>query len=455
MGVHWQSLYAERVRHARGSALRDLLRAGSIPDVVSLAGGFPAPELFPVDAFRHATEAVLASEAGAALQYGPTEGYLPLRSFLAERMSRFGVAASPEEVLVTSGSQQGLDLVARLLLGPGSAVVVEDPSYVGGLLAFASCQAQYLAITVDAEGMQVDLLEDLLGRNGPKPKLIYALPNFQNPAGSTLSLPRRHRLLELSYRYGIPILEDDPYGELRYDGEHLPSLKSLDTEGNVIYLGSFSKILSPGVRLGWVVAPRDVVDQLADMKQAVDLNTNSLAQHVVHQLCLTGLLERHIEAVKPVYRERRDVMLQALAKHLPAGSSWSRPQGGLFIWAQLPQGLDTNAMLVEAVQKEKVAYVPGIAFHPRGDRTNTVRLNFSAVSVPMIRDGVRRLGRVAKGWMESQEMADESNCWSPRRQLPGSNSSTARGRSGKALGASCSPRRTTWAVRYPPGAGSR
>ena len=454
MGVQWQSLYAERVRHARGSALRDLLRAGSIPDVISLAGGFPDPELFPVDAFRHATESVLVSEAGAALQYGPTEGYLPLRSFLAERMSRFGVAASLEEVLITSGSQQGLDLVSRLLVDPGSVVVVEDPSYVGGLLSFASCQAQYLAIPVDAEGMQVDLLEDLLARSGPKPKLIYALPNFQNPAGGTLSLPRRHKLLELSYRHGIPILEDDPYGELRYDGEHLPSLKSLDTEGNVIYLGSFSKILSPGVRLGWVVAPRDVVDQLADMKQAVDLNTNSLAQHVVHRVCLTGLLERHIEAVKPVYRERRDVMLHALAKYLPAGSSWSRPQGGLFIWTRLPEQMDAAAMLVDATG-ERVSYVPGACFHPHGDCTNTLRLNFSAVPPPMIREGVRRLGRVARGWTGSQEMAEESNCWPPRRQLPGSNSSTARGRSGKALGASCSPRRTTWAVRYPPGVGSR
>lgn len=408
MGVHWQGLYAERVRFAQGSALRDLLRFGSMPDLISLAGGFPAPELFPVDAFRDAMEAVLASEAGAALQYGPTEGYMPLRGFLAERMSRFGVAAGPEEVLVTSGSQQGLDLVARLLVDPGSLVVVEDPSYVGGLAAFGGCQAGYLVVPMDGEGMQVELLEELLERGGPKPRLIYALPNFQNPGGSTLSLGRRHRLLELSYRHGIAILEDDPYGELRYEGEPLPSLKSLDTEGNVIYLGSFSKILSPGVRLGWVVASREVIERLAGIKQGMDLNTNSLAQHVVYRVCRKGLLEKHVEEAKPVYRERRDVMLRALAKQLPEGARWSRPEGGLFVWVQLPQGLDTNAMLVEAVQKEKVAYVPGIAFHPRGDRTNTVRLNFSAVSVPMIREGVRRLGRVAKGWMEAQKMVDES-----------------------------------------------
>lgn len=406
MAVHWQNLYTESARLVGGSPLRDVLRFGSDPDFISLAGGFPAPELFPVDAFREAAEAALGSDAATALQYGPTEGYMPLRSFLAERLSRSGIAASAEEVLITNGSQQGLDLAARLLVEPGSLVVVEDPSYVGGLAAFGNYQAGYLVVSMDDDGMQVDVLAELLQREGPKPKLIYALPNFQNPGGSTLSLTRRHQLLDLSYRHGIPILEDDPYGELRYEGEPIPSLKSLDVEGSVIYLGTFSKILSPGVRLGWMVASREVIERLAAIKQGVDLNTNSLAQHVVYQVCRKGLLEGHVERAKPVYRERRDVMLRALAKQLPEGSSWSRPEGGLFIWAQLPPDIDTHAMLAEAV-REKVAYVPGVAFHPRGDRTNTVRLNFSAVSVPMIREGVRRLGRVAKEWLEARKTVDE------------------------------------------------
>ncbi|MGI5835225.1 MAG: PLP-dependent aminotransferase family protein [Chloroflexota bacterium] len=408
MAVNWQNLFTESARLAGASPLRDLLRFGSDPDLISMAGGFPAPELFPVDAFREAAELALGSGAAAALQYGPTEGFMPLRSFLAERLSASGIAVTPEEILITNGSQQGLDLVAGLLIEPGSLVAVEDPSYVGGLATFSNHQARYLVVSSDDDGMQVDALSELLQRDGPKPRLIYALPNFQNPGGSTLSLARRHQLLELSYRYGIPVLEDDPYGELRYEGETLPSLKSLDTEGNVIYLGSFSKILSPGVRLGWVVAHREVIERLASIKQGVDLNTNSLAQHVVYQVCKTGLLEEHVEKVKPIYRERRDAMLRAMAKQLPPDAKWSRPTGGLFIWAQLPQEIDTRAMLADAV-REKVAYVPGIVFHPRGDRTNTVRLNFSAVSVPLIREGVRRLGRVTKEYMKVRRVTGEPN----------------------------------------------
>lgn len=407
MGLDWQGLYAERVRSAQGSTLRDLMSFGSIPDIISLAGGLPAPELFPVDVIRQAMDEIMATDARSALQYGATEGYLPLKSFLAERVSRFGISATPEEVLITTGSQQGLDLVGRLFVDPGSLVAVEDPSYVGGLDAFNSYQASYLVVPVDEEGMQVDLLEDLLARVAARPRLIYVLPNFQNPSGCTLSLARREKLLELSYRHSIPIVEDDPYWELRYEGEHLPSLKSMDTEGNVIYLGTFSKILSPGLRLGWVVAPREVIDQMVKAKQSADLHTDSLAQRIVARVCSTGLLDQHIETMKPVYRERRDAMLRALADHLPPGSRWSRPEGGLFLWATLPEGLDTGAMLSDAL-REKVAYVPGVAFHPRGDRTNTVRLNFSAVSVPMIREGVRRLGRVIKEWTEAQKMVDES-----------------------------------------------
>ena len=399
--MQWQELFTESAKFVGGSPLRDILRFGSDPDLISLAGGFPAPELFPIEAFREATETVLRTDAESALQYGPAEGFLPLRAFLAERLARKGIATRPEEVLITNGSQQGLDLVSRLLLSPGSPVVVEDPSYVGALANFNSYGVSYLVVPVDDNGMQVDVLAEKLQRDGPKPKLIYALPNFQNPTGSSLSLDRRYRLLEISYRSGIPILEDDPYGELRYEGEHIPALKSLDDEGNVIYLGSFSKILSPGVRLGWVVASSEVVERLATIKQGMDLNTNSLAQQVVYQVCRNGLLEGHIERAKPVYRERRDEMLGVLASYLPEGAIWSRPDGGLFIWVQLPQGMDAGAMLSDAV-REKVAYAPGVAFHPLADRTNTLRLNFSAVSVAMINEGVRRLGRVAKGWMDTR-----------------------------------------------------
>ncbi len=405
MALDWQGLFAERFRVSRESPIRDLLRFSSMPDLISLAGGYPAPELFPVDAFREAFDAVLANDARAALQYGPAEGYLPLREFLVDRMALSGVKAVPEELLITNGSQQGLDLLARLFVDPGSTVVVENPSYVGGLQAFNSYQARYAVIPTDDEGMQVERLEALLAEGRLRPRLIYVLPNFQNPSGVTLSLERRQRLLELSYRHGIPILEDDPYGELRYEGKRLPSLKSMDTEGHVIYLGTFSKILVPGLRLGWAVAPREVIQLMVKGKEASDLHTSYLAQRATCEVCRRGLLDGHIARMKSVYRRRRDTMLRALEKHLPDGAGWSHPQGGLFLWVRLPEGVDTKAMLAEAVG-EKVAYVPGSAFNPHGQPTSTMRLNFSSSTPSQIEEGVRRLGLVAGRWCRREAAAD-------------------------------------------------
>ncbi len=402
MAINWQGLFAERFQSDRESPIGDLLRFSSMKELISLAGGYPAAELFPVEAFREAFDWVLASEPRLALQYGPAEGYLPLREFLADRMARFGIVTSPEEILITHGSQQGLDLLARLFVDPGVTVVVEDPSYVGGLQAFNSYQARYLVVPTDTEGMQVDLLEELLSKRHPSPRLIYVLPNFQNPSGVTLSLERRKRLLELSYRHGIPILEDDPYGELRYEGESLPSLKSLDTEGSVIYLGTFSKILVPGLRLGWVAGSRDVIQGLVKGKQAADLHTNSLSQRATYRVCSTGMVDRHVETMRPVYRERRDAMLRALAGRFPEGTTWSHPQGGLFLWTRLPDGVDTKEMLGEAV-REGVAYVPGSAFNPDGHRTSAMRLNFSSSNPKQIEEGVRRLGQVVRRACRSME----------------------------------------------------
>jgi 2-aminoadipate transaminase len=404
MALEWRGLYAKRFRTDQESPLRDLLRFSSMPGLISLAGGFPAAELFPVDELHEAFDAVMSSEPSSALQYGTAEGYLPLRGFLAERLSRFGVRATPEELLIVNGSQQGLDLLARLFVDPGSTVVVEDPSYVGGLQAFAACEARYLIVPADDEGMQVERLEELLKGTATMPRLIYVLPNFQNPCGATLSLARRRALLELSHRHGIPIVEDDPYGELRFEGEPLPSLKSMDEEGTVIQLGTFSKILVPGLRLGWVVAEREVIQKLVNGKQSADLNSSALAQRVAWEACRRGALERQIERVKPVYRERRDVMLKAVAKQLPAGSCWSRPEGGLFLWATLPDGVDTGAMLAEAVT-EKVAYVPGSAFDPLGRATSNMRLNFSSAAPDQIEEGIARIGTVAR--RRSEQTAGE------------------------------------------------
>jgi len=393
MTINWKELFAERTRDSERAELGNLLGFGSVSGLISLAGGFPAPELFPVDAFREAFDAVMASDSGAALQYGISEGFAPLREFLAERMSGSGASVSIENVVITTGSQQGLDLVARLLVDPGSPVVVEDPSYSGGLDALRASQARFIAIPSDEEGMRVDILEESLPRITPAPRLIYVLPNFQNPSGGTLSLERRHRLLELSFRHGIPILEDDPYGELRYEGEHLPSLKSMDTLGNVIYLGTFSKILAPGLRLGWVAAPPELVRPLVRLKQTADLHSSTLSQRLTYEVCRAGLLERHVERVRPIYRERRDLMLRALASTLPAGARCSRPEGGLFLWVSLSGGVDTGAMLADAL-REGVAYVPGAAFQPLGGRTSSMRLNFSGVAPGQIEEGITRLSRV-------------------------------------------------------------
>lgn len=402
MGIRWRELYAERARSTAEPAFGKLLDLKPESGIISLAGGLPAPELFPAEAFREALDAVMVSDPSGALQYGASEGYSPLREFLAERMSRHGIPTTVEEVLITTGSQQGLDLLARLFVDPGSTVLVEDPSYAGALEAFQGCQARYVAIPSDGDGMLVDVLVDSLPELRPSPRLMYVLTNFQNPSGCTMSLERRRQLLELSYRHGIPILEDDPYWELRYEGEHIPSLKSLDVEGNVIYVGTFSKILAPGLRLGWVVAPQEVIRQLAKAKQAADLHTDSLAQRAAHHFCRQGLLDQHIEKLKPAYRERRDTMLRAVASHLPPDSTWSRPHGGLFLWGTLASRVDTRAMLADALQ-EKVAYVPGAAFHPLRDCTNTLRLNFSCAGPDQIEEGIRRLGRVLHRWCQVQD----------------------------------------------------
>ncbi len=399
MGLDWQELYAERFRFSQESPLGNVLRYGELPDMISLAGGYPAAELFPAEAFREAFDRVLATDAKVALQYSSAEGYLPLREYLVDRMSRFGIKSSPEELLITHGSQQGLDLVARLFVDPGSLVVVEDPCYVGGLQAFNSYEARYVAIPTDEEGMQVDRLEAALVDGQLHPRLIYALPNFQNPSGSTLSLSRRRQLLELSHRHRIPILEDDPYGELRYEGKKLPSLKSMDSEGNVIYLGTFSKILAPGIRVGWVVAPEQVIRRLLDGKQAADLHTSTLVQRATYEVCRQGLLDGHVAKMRPVYRRRRDAMLRALTEQFGSGARWSRPEGGLFLWLQLPHVVDSDAMLQDAVA-EKVAYVPGSAFSPSGEKNSAIRLNFSSSTPEQIEEGVRRLTRVASRWQE-------------------------------------------------------
>ncbi|HYX24802.1 MAG TPA: PLP-dependent aminotransferase family protein [Thermoanaerobaculia bacterium] len=398
----WSDRYALRAHGMKSSAIRELLKLIEDPAIISFAGGLPAPEVFPVAQIAAAAQRVLTENAASALQYGATEGYLPLRELLVRHMARYGIEVTPANVLVTAGAQQALDLVGKLFVNSGDRLLTEEPTYLGALQAFTAYQAQYVTVPIDEEGLCTDRLEEAL-RAGPK--FLYVLPNFQNPGGVTLSLARRRRLVELASHYGTPIVEDDPYGQLRYEGSHLPPLVKLDAEhhdsacsgrpyrGGVIYLGSLSKTLAPGLRIGWMVAPEEVVARLVQMKQGMDLHTSTFSQRVACEVARGGFLDRHVRRLREVYGVRRDAMLAALARHFPPGVRWTRPQGGLFLWATLPEGFDTSELLREAL-KEKVAFVPGTSFHPNGGGRNTMRLNFSYARPEVIEEGIRRLGGV-------------------------------------------------------------
>jgi 2-aminoadipate transaminase len=399
----WTGLFARRLDRVKASTIRELLKLLTRHEVISFAGGLPAPELFPVAEIEEATRRVLSERGREALQYGTTEGYLPLRELLVRHMSRYGVEVTPANVLVTSGSQQALDLVGRAFLDPGDAVLVEAPSYLGALQAFNVCEPDYVAVPLDEEGVDPEAIERELERR--RPKFLYLLPNFHNPAGVTLSLERRRRVVELAARRGVPIVEDDPYGQLRYEGEHLPPLVVLDAElrrdrgaaapagGGVIYLGTLSKTLAPGLRIGWVVAPEPVIDRLVRLKQGADLHTATFTQMVAHETARGGFVDRHVRQLRGVYRERRDAMLAALDRHMPRGTTWTRPAGGLFLWLTLPDGLDSTRLLPEALAAD-VAYVAGAPFFAAGGGERTLRLNFSYCPPATIAEGIRRLGEV-------------------------------------------------------------
>ena len=393
----------------RVSDIREILKVTAQPEVISLAGGLPAPELFPIDEYRRAFEWVLESDAAQALQYGPSEGYAPLRAFVADHLGQIGIRCTADDVLITNGSQQALDLIGKIFLDPGDAILCEKPTYLGALQAFNQYQPRYVVVPMDDDGMRVDEVERVLsqqGSGGPRIKLIYALPNFQNPTGRSMSLARRRRLVELADRFGVPIVEDDPYGELRYEGEPLPTLKALDTHGCVIYLGTFSKILAPGFRLGWIVASGEVMEALLHAKQPSDLHTGMAPQMATYEVARDGFVDTHVERIKAFYKERRDVMLRAIEEHFPPDAHYTRPGGGLFVWAELPPHIDTRELLLDAIQ-EKVAFVPGQGFHPDSTGTNTMRLNFSNVPPDQLREGIRRLGRAIQRRL-AQRTANEA-----------------------------------------------
>ena len=391
-------------RRTKGSVIRELLKLTEQPDIISFAGGLPAPEVFPVKEFQAACNAVLEKDGAQALQYSTTEGYLPLREMIARHNARYSVEVTADNILITSGSQQALDFIGRLFINRGDYIVVESPTYLGALQAWNAYGAQYISIPMDEDGMIVNELESAL-RKGPK--FIYVLPNFQNPSGSTLSLERRKKLVELADKYGVPIVEDDPYGQLRYEGEHIPSVVYLDSKfrgpnghdmhysGNVIYLSTFSKLLAPGLRLAWVIAPPEVIRKLVMAKQAADLHTSSFNQYVAHEVGKGGFLDEHVKVIRATYKQRRDVMLEMMEEMFPPEVSWTHPQGGMFLWGILPEGMDAADALKIAIAR-KVAFVPGASFHANGGGINTMRINFSYSRPDTIREGITRMGSVLK-----------------------------------------------------------
>lgn len=390
----WTDRYATRTRGLKSSVIRESLKILETPDILYFGGGLPAPEVFPMEALDAAADRVLTRHGRSALQYGTTEGYRPLRELLVEHMGQRGLKVGLENVLVTSGAQQALDLVGKLLIDRGDRVLVEDPSYIGALQAFNVYGPQYLSVPVDDDGLQVDRVEAFLPEN---PKFLYVLPNYQNPGGVTLSLERRHRLLEIARRHGSLIVEDDPYEALRYEDEPLPSLISLASSpagcGDLLYLGTFSKVLAPGLRIGWVVGPAEAIARLAQLKQGADLHTSTFNQAIAAEAIAAGVLVSHVPRIREVYRERRDAMLRALDRYFPAEVRWTRPRGGLFLWVTLPEPLDSFKLLERALTA-KVAFVPGSPFHARGGGLNTFRLNFSYSTPEVIEEGMRRLGGV-------------------------------------------------------------
>lgn len=389
--ISWK--FSERAEQLQSSVIREILKITQRPEVISFAGGLPSPDTFPVERMRAAFDKVLLENGTTALQYGPTDGYGPLRSFIADSLSTSESTILPEQIMMVSGSQQALDLVGKVLIDKGSKVMVETPSYLGALQAFSVYQPNIVSVEMDEHG----LVPASVAANGAGARLLYALPNFQNPTGRTLSVERRFELVEICARLGVPLIEDNPYGDLCYRGEPLPKLLNMNP-GGVIYMGSFSKVLTPGIRLGYVVAPIPLIRKLEQAKQASDLHTSTLTQMAVYEVIKDGFLSEHIPTIRSFYSGQCDVMLAAMTKHFPPSVTWTRPEGGMFIWVTLPAHIDSKKLL-DAALEQNVAFVPGGPFYASNPETNTLRLSFVTVSPERINEGIEKLGHLIKAML--------------------------------------------------------
>lgn len=400
--MNWDSLFAARTQQMKRSTVREILKLTAKPEVISFAGGLPAPELFPVERIREATDTVLSERGQEVLQYSTTEGMPELRDMIAKRLSSGNFQISPDNILITSGSQQAVDMIARILLDEGDKVLVENPTYVGMMTSWRPFHLNFSAVPTDDDGMIVDALETMLAAEPFK--LMYAIPTFQNPQGTTLSRPRREKLAQLLAHYQLPFVEDDPYGELRYSGDPLPSVLQMEAEtrgsttldGSVMYCGTFSKVLTPGLRIGWVAAALPVIDKLVQVKQATDLHTSTFNQFVSYEVARDeAFLNAHITQLRDIYRQRRDLMLATMEEHFPAEVTWTRPEGGLFLMVFMPEYLNARDVLQQALA-QNVAFVPCDDFFIGDTGKSTFRLNFSNARPERIVEGIIRLGAVLK-----------------------------------------------------------
>lgn len=389
--------FADRVNEMRASEIRELLKFGKKPEIISFAGGLPSPASFPVKKIEMLCRKVFREHGVDPFQYGPTEGIDEFRETLASRMAKFGISCTAENVITTNGAQEALDLITKIFVNPGDLVAVEVPTYLGGICTFRNYQSRFLTVGMDGMGMKTEELEGKLRNINPEErervKLIYAIPNFHNPAGVTMSLERRKQLAEIAETYDIPVIEDDPYSELRYTGRELPSIKSFDKGGKVIYVGTLSKTFVPGMRMGWIVAESELARKITIAKQGTDLCTNVMCQYVANDYIKTGLMDKQITKIRKMYKKKRNAMLRSIESHMPEGCNCVKPDGGMFLWMRVPGKIDTKEMFMEGIQN-KVCYVHGAAFCVDGSGHDAMRLNFSYETEERIEEGIKRLGKL-------------------------------------------------------------
>ncbi|KNF07135.1 aromatic-amino-acid aminotransferase 1 [Gottschalkia purinilytica] len=386
--------YANRMKGIRASEIREILKLTQKAEVISFAGGLPAPELFPIDAIKEISREVLEEHGEKALQYATTEGYLPLRKQITERMTKFGINTNADNILITNGSQQGLDFAGKIFLDPDDVVLCENPSYLGAINAFKAYEAKFIEVPTDDEGMIISELEEIV-KTTDKIKLIYVVPDFQNPTGRTWSIERRKGLIEIANKYDLIIIEDNPYGELRFEGEIPPSVKSFDVEGRVVFLGTFSKTFCPGFRLAWTCASEEILSKFILVKQSSDLQASTISQMELSKFINKYDLDKHVEKIKSVYRRRRDIMMKTMKEEFPDEVKFTYPEGGLFTWVELPEHINSRDLAIKAIDNN-VAFVPGDPFYPNGGKFNNFRLNYSNMNEDRIVEGIKRLAKAIK-----------------------------------------------------------